>query len=129
VTALGAQIRVVHRRAAFFGAESAGQLRVGLELGRPAVELPGVAQDHSRAAVHGLHESADAHVHVFVLPQLAHFAAVIEHADDGEAAFLVRRIGSADVEEARSIREFDHIVNMRGDADVFVQRASTLRQQ
>ena len=62
------------------------KFRVGLELGRTAVELADVAEDDSGAAMHGLHEAADVDVGVAVLLQLADFFAIFPEANDCEAA-------------------------------------------
>jgi len=46
---------------------------------------------------------------------------VFPGADDGESAGVVGGLGSADVEEAGAVWKFDDVIDMRGDADVFVE--------
>ena len=70
-------------------AEKPRASRVGLELRWSTVELAGMAQDHSGAAVHGLNHAADLHIHVAVLAQFADLIAVFPEADDGETAGVV----------------------------------------
>src|ERR1035437_1580612 len=87
--ALRAEIGIGDRRPGIFGIESACQPRVWLELWRTAVKLPRIAQHHPGASVHGLHRSADMHIHVFVLSQLADIVAIFPQAHDGEMARIV----------------------------------------
>jgi hypothetical protein len=46
---------------------------------------------------------------------------VFAEADDGESAGVVGGLRRADVEEAGAVWKFDYIINMRRDADVFVE--------
>jgi len=46
---------------------------------------------------------------------------VFAEADDGESAGVVGGLGRADVEEARAVWKFDYIIDMRFNADVFVE--------
>jgi hypothetical protein len=87
--ALRSQVWIVDGRAILIGRKATGEKRVGLELRRAAVELARMAQDHSRAAVHGLNDPANLDVGVAVFPQLADFFAIFRKAHDGEAAFVV----------------------------------------
>ena len=119
--ALGTQVGVVDGRAGLVGGEAAGEQGVGLELGRPAVELACVAQDHSGAAVHGLDDAAHLDIHVAVLAQFAHVLMILPEADDGETAGVVGGLRRAYVEEARAIGKLNHIINMGGNANVFLE--------
>ena len=118
--ALRAEVGIADGRAALFCAEATDQLRVGLEFGRPAVELARVAKDHAGTAVHGLDEAADAHIHVFVLAEFAHFAVVFPETDDGETAVVVRGLRGANVEEASSVGKLNHVINMSVNANVLI---------
>ncbi len=64
---LGLEAGVVDGRTALAGVEAAGKQGVGAEFGRASVELAGVAEDQSGAAVHGLDDAADLDVHVAIL--------------------------------------------------------------
>src|ERR1700689_5378916 len=97
-------------RALLLGVEAAGEQRVGLELGRAAVELPRVAQDHSGAAVHWLDDSTNLDVCVTVFPEFADVFAVFRETYDCEAALVVWRLRRADIKEARSVRKLHYIV-------------------
>ena len=103
------------------GVEAAGEQRVGAEFGRASVELAGVAEDQSGAAMEGLDDAADLDVHVAVFLELADFVVVFPRADDGESAGVVGGLRGADVEEAGSVWKFDNVIDMRGDADVFIE--------
>ena len=46
---------------------------------------------------------------------------VFAEADDGESAGVVGSLRRADVEEAGAVWKFDYIIDVRGDADVFVE--------
>ena len=85
------------------------------------MELARVAEDHSGAAVHGLDDAADLDVHVAIFSELTDFVAIFPQTDNGEAALLVRGLGRAHVKERRAIGKLHHIIDMRGDANVFVE--------
>jgi hypothetical protein len=68
-----------------------------------------------------LDDAADLDVHVAVVLEFADFGAVFLEADDGESAGVVGGLGGTDVEEAGSIWKFNYVVDMRGDAYVFVE--------
>ncbi len=55
------------------------------------------------------------------LLQLADLAAIFRKADDGEAALVVGGLRRADVEETRAVYKLNHIINMRGNTDVFIE--------
>jgi hypothetical protein len=46
---------------------------------------------------------------------------VFAEADDGESAGVVWGLRRADIEEASAVWKFDYVIDMRGDADVFVE--------
>ena len=68
----------------------------------------------------GLDDTADLDVGVAVFLELADIGVVFPGADDGESAGDVGGLRGADVEEAGSVWKFDNVIDMRGDADVFV---------
>jgi hypothetical protein len=67
-----------------------------------------------------LDDAADLDVHVAVFLEFADIALIFPEADDGEPAGVVRGLRGTDVEEAGAVWKFDHVIDMRGDADVFV---------
>jgi len=119
--ALGVEIGIVEGRAGLVGGEAAGEQGIGLEFGRAAVELAGVAEDHSGAAMHGLDDAADLDVKVAIFAEFANVVAVFPEADEGEAAGIVRGLRGADIEKNGAIGELDDIVDVGGDADVLVE--------
>lgn len=119
--ALRTQVGVVDGGATLLRAEAARQKGIGAEFGRSSAELTRMAQEHSGAAAHGLNGAADMHVDAAVGVQLADFIMVFPQALNGEPAGIVRGIRGADVEEAGSIGKFDYIIDMGGDADVFIE--------
>jgi len=70
--------------------------------------------------VEGLDDTADLDVGVAVVLELADIGVVFPGTDDGESAGVVGGLRGADVEEAGSVWKFDNVIDMRGDADVFV---------
>ena len=68
----------------------------------------------------GLDDTADLDVGVAVVLELADIGVVFPGADDGESAGVVGGLRGADVEEAGSIWKLHYVIDMRGDADVFV---------
>ncbi len=124
--ALAAQVGIVHRRPFLLGVEAASEQGIGPELRWTAIELAGMAKDHAGPAVHGLHDAANLHVGVAIFLQLADIGAVFLKADNGEAALLVRGLRRADVEEPRAIWKLHHIIDMRGNANVFVEHLRRL---
>lgn len=68
-----------------------------------------------------LDDAANVDVHIAVVFEVADFEAVFLEADDGEPAGVVWGLRRADVEEAGSVWKFDDIIDMRGDADVFIE--------
>ena len=124
--ALGVEIGIVEGRAGLVGGEAAGEQGIGLEFGRAAVELAGMALHHSRAPVHGLYDAAHLHIHVAVLGELADQVAVFPLADDGKGAGVVGGLWRADIEEAGAVGKLDDVVDVSGDADVFVDQPRSL---
>ena len=95
---------------------------LGRKRGGPPENWRAVAQHHPGPAMHGLyrcrgsvHPGRDSRSRsptvVVVLPQ----------ADDGEAALIVERLRGADIKEARAIWKSYDIINMCGNANVFVE--------
>ena len=76
--------------------------------------------------MHGLHRSADVHVHVFVLSQFADIVAIFPETHDGEAARIVGCLRGANIEESCSIGQFHHVKDMGADADIFVDELGCL---
>src|SRR5581483_6932825 len=89
---------------------------------RAAIELPRVAEEDPGAAMHRLHDAANLYVHVAVFSELADGVAILPEAHDGEAAFLVWRFGRAHIEEARAVRKLHDVVDVGGDAHIFVEQ-------
>jgi hypothetical protein len=120
--ALGAQIGIVDWGPALVGAEPAHQFGIGLEFGRPSIELPGMAKQHSGTPVHGLHNPAHLHIHIAIFQQLAYLVAILPEADDGEAAGFIGGLGRADVEVAGSVGQLHHVINVGRHADILVEQ-------
>jgi len=119
--ALGAEIGIADGRAIFFGIETAGEQGVGFEAGRTAVELARMREDHAGAAMHGLNDAADLDLHVAVFVEFTDEVVIVPGADDGEAAVVVGGLGGADVEEAGAVGKLDYVIDMRRNANVFVE--------
>lgn len=118
---MGAQVWVADGRAGFICVEAAGELGVGFEFGRATVELTGVGEDHSGAAVHGLDDAADLDVEIAIFAELADLVVVFPRADYGETTVVVGGLGGADVEETGAVGKLNDVVDMRGDANVVVE--------
>lgn len=119
--ALSAQVGVPERRTLLLRAEASRQHGVGPEPGRAAVELALMAQEHAGPAMHGADDAANPHIRAAELAQLADRILVFSEALDGEAAGIIGGIRRAYVQEPGPIGKFHHIIDMRGDADVFVE--------
>ena len=92
----------------------------GLNFGGPP-ELPRMAQHHSRTSVHGLNQAPDMDIHIPIPRQLSHRIAVCTQAYHRKPALLVRSLRRANVHIASAVRNLHHIINMRGNANVFVE--------
>ena len=114
------ECRIVHRRLAVVGGEAFDQFGIGAELFGSAVELADVAEKDFCAAVYRADDAADANVLIEPELQIADLFAVGSQADDGKAAVCVGGPRTADVENAGSIRQFDDVVNVGVNTDIFV---------
>ena len=123
---LRAQIRIVDRRPALVGAKPAHQLGIRLELRRPSIELPRMAQQHSRPPVHRLHNPPHLHIHIPILHQLADIVVILPQADDGEPASLIGSLRRAYVEVSSPVRQLHHVINMRRNTNVFIDQLGSL---
>src|ERR1700728_1187391 len=94
---------------------------VRLELRRPSIKLPHVAQGHPRPAMHRVHQAADIHVHFSVFVQLAHVAAVLVQAYDGAPALRIGSVGRTEIDGSGHVWKLHNVIDMRGYADVFVE--------
>jgi hypothetical protein len=119
--ALRPQIGVIHGRALRISLKSMHQPRVGPELRRSAIKLPHMAQHHPSSPMHGLYQPPDVHVHVPVLLQLAHIAAVLPQAHNGELALRIKRLRRAHVQKSRPVRKLHNFIHMCRNADVFIK--------
>jgi hypothetical protein len=121
MASLRTKVGITDRRLVRFSAEAALQLRVGTEFWRTTFELASMAQKHSSASVHGLDNAAYVDIHIPIFAQLAHFRAIGIEADDSEGASIIDCAGRAEVEEASAIGQFDDVVDVGGDANIFVE--------
>ena len=119
--ALGAEIWIVDGRAGVFGVAATGKLGVGVEAGRAAVELAGMGEDHSGAAVHGLDDASDLDVEIAIFAEFADLVVIFPWADDGEAAVVVGGLRRANVEESSAVGKLHDVIDMRRNANVFVE--------
>jgi hypothetical protein len=119
--ALCAQIWIADGRASLLGVEAAGQQRVRLEARRAAAKLTDMRDDYTGAAVHGLYDAADLDLHVAIFCELADQVVVLPGADDSESAVVIGGLGRADVEEAGAVWKLHYIIDIRGNANVFVE--------
>ena len=118
---LRSQIRIVHRRPLCISLKSAHQPWVRPELRRTTIKLSCMAQHDPSSPMHGLHQPTDLHVHVSVLFQLAHIAAVLPKAHNSELALRIKRLWRAHVQESRPIRKLHNFIYMCRNANVFVE--------
>ena len=108
------------------GVEASDEGGVGAKLGRSAAKLARMAEKDSGTAVDGLNDPSDLDVGVAIASELADLVMILPEADDREAAAIVGSVRRADIKEARTVGKLDHIIDVRGDADVFVQHLAGL---
>jgi len=96
------------------------QLRIRLELWRPAIELPRMAQHHATAPMHPLHSSTHMHIRIAKLLQLAHIRAIFPQTHNREPAFFIPRLRPAHIQKARSICLFNHVKDVNLDTHIFM---------
>jgi hypothetical protein len=102
------------------GCEALHQFWIRPEFLGAVVELACVRQQYLGTVIHWADDAANLDVLIEVLPQISNIFAVDLQANDREAALRVRRLGTADVDEPGSVRQVDDVVDVGGDADVFV---------
>jgi hypothetical protein len=61
------------------------------------------------------------YVLIAIAAEVADFATVNGEADYGKAALIIGQVGWADVQETRTVQEFDDVVNMGPDADILIE--------
>lgn len=122
MAAVRPQIWIGDRRFALLTGKAMQQLRIGLELRRPAIELAHMAQHHSAAPAHRLHDAANVDIGIAKFAQFADLLAVLAEADNGKSATRIRSVRRAHIEEARAVGQLDDLVDVRLDADVFVRQ-------
>jgi hypothetical protein len=119
---MGTQIGIADGRPLLFCRKASKQFRIGLELWRSSGELPCMTQYHARASMHRLNQSPDMNICVAVSVQFAHVCTVLCEADNGEAAGVIGNLRRADIEECRPIIKLIYVIDMSGNANVFVER-------
>ncbi len=126
MTSAGAQAGVVDGWARFVTRESVEEQGVGPKCGWAPIKLAQSVEQDTGAAVHRLDDAADVDVKIAVLTELTDLFAILPGIDDGENALFVGRIGRADIEVTGAVGQFDDVVDVRGDTDIFVEQPAGL---
>jgi hypothetical protein len=122
----GAQTGIVDGWARLVTRESVEEQGIGLECGWSPIKLAQAVEQDAGTAVHGFDDAADVDVKIAVLAELTDLFAILPGIDDGEDTLLVRRIWRADIEVARTVGEFDDVIDVGGDAYILVEQPARL---
>ena len=106
--------------------ESVEEQGIGPKCGRAAVKLAHAVEQDTSTAVHRLDDAADVNVKIAVLAELTDLFAILPGIDDGEDAFLIWRVGRADIKIARAVGQFDDVINVGGDANILMEKLPRL---
>jgi hypothetical protein len=120
VVAGGAEVGVADGEVVGGGVEIAKEAGVWAKFFGAALELAGMGEVDSHAAVHGPEGATELDVHTGEAAEVADFFAIGGEAEEDEAAAGVGDGGRADVEEAGAVCELDDLVDVGCDADVLI---------
>jgi hypothetical protein len=121
MAALRTQVGITDGRTFLVSRKTSKEPGIGFESGWTAIKLPGMTQHHSSPPMHGLNQAANVHVHVAIPAQFADLFAILWQAQDCETALRVRDVRWADVQKSGSVPKRHYIIDMHGNADVFVE--------
>jgi hypothetical protein len=116
------EIRIADRCLLGLTVETVQQPWIGFELFWSSPELPRVADHYSQTAMHPAQDTSKLYVLIAIAAKVADFASVNGKADYSKAALIVGQVGWADVQETRTVQEFDDIVHMGLYANILSER-------
>lgn len=114
-------LRILEAHAGMLRGKVPQQLRVWMELFRPIMKLPCMAQQHHGLPMQTMHHASQSHILLAYAVERPNVPAVSRQAHDGQPAALVRHTRLANIQVPHPVRVLNNVINVSTQADFFAR--------